>query len=102
MRVVAAEALAGLGERDAVHRLAEMLDHSIYTVRLQAINSLTFIRPLATEALPSIERAAVEDDAEDWTVRMAARYLSAVMRGDYEPSYPVFDSQWFRNHNRRE
>jgi arylsulfatase A-like enzyme len=102
VRVVAAEALAGLGEREAVRWLADMLDHAIYTVRLQAINSLTFIRPLAKEALPSIERAAVEDDAEDWTVRMAARYLTAVMRGYYDPSYPVFDLQWFQKRNRHE
>lgn len=102
VRVVAAEACAGLQEAEAAVRiLAAMLDHPTYPVRLQAINALTFVGPAAKAALPDIERAAVRNDAEDWTVRTAARYLSAVLQGRYEPAYPIFDMAWFQEWRRR-
>lgn len=98
VRVVAAEALAGLGDIEAgVRVLADLLDHSAYPVRLQAINALTYVGPSAMAALPAIERAQAEERPTDWTVWAASRYLLAVLRDEYDPVYPVFDWTWFGN-----
>ena len=92
VKIVAAEALATLGEPDEpVQALSALLDSPpSWQVQLHAINALTFIGTLAKPALPSVQRAA---ESEQEYVRNAGRYLTAVLEGRYTPSYPVFDIQ---------
>jgi hypothetical protein len=79
---------------EAVSLLADLLDQSpSMPVRLQAINALTFLGEQAKAALPAIERAA---SGEQEYLRSAGRYLSAVLGGRYEPSFPVFDIERLR------
>jgi arylsulfatase A-like enzyme len=88
-RVVAAEALATIGPSPgAVSVLAAVVDGTDpWPVKLQALNSLTFIGDQAKAALPSIKAAAA--GSQEY-LRNAGRYLEAVLEGRYEPSYPVF------------
>ena len=62
-------------------------------VRLQAINALTFLGEQARTALAAIERAAA---GEQELLRSAGRYLSAVLTGRYDPTFPVVDLDWLR------
>lgn len=88
-RVVAAEALATIGPSpEAVSVLAGIVDGTDpWPVKLQALNSLTFVGEQAKAALPSIKAAAA--GSQEY-LRNAGRYLEAVLEGRYEPSYPVF------------
>ena len=94
-QIVAAEAVARLAPSpEAIAILARLADEpNSMPVRLQALNALTFLGEQARPALPVVERAAGGDDE---VLRNAGRYLAAVLTGRYEPSYPVFDLEWFR------
>jgi arylsulfatase A-like enzyme len=88
-RVVAAEAVANLSPSpEAVAVLTGLVDGADpWPVKLQALNSLTFVGDQARTALPTIKRAAA---GEQEYLRNAGRYLEAVLEGRYEPAYPVF------------
>lgn len=90
-RIVAAEAVAGLGDpTEAVDLLSSLLDPAgAMPVRLQAINALGFLGEKAQPALPAIARAA---EGERGYVRTAARHLLAVLKGAYDPAMPIFDT----------
>lgn len=91
VRVVAAEALAGLGQApSAVEALAGLTSGAqAPPVQLMALNALTFVGDEAKAALPVIEQAAL---SKDQYVRSAGRYLAAVLRGEYRPDYRVFET----------
>ena len=88
-RVVAAEAVATIAPSpEAVKALAAIIDGTdSEPVKLQALNSLTFLGTQAMLALPTIKAAAAGEQAY---LRNAGRYLEAVLEGRYDPSYPVF------------
>ena len=90
-RVVAAEAVATIAPSpEAVSVLKGILDGTeAWPVKLQALNSLTFLGDQAKAALPSIKAAAA--GSQEY-LRNAGRYLEAVLEGRYEPSSPVFPS----------
>ena len=90
VRVVAAEAVAGLGGADAaVPLLAALVDQPpSWQVQLQALNALTFIGEPAKAAQATVKRAA---ESEQEYVRNAGRYLAAVLDGTYTPAMPIFD-----------
>jgi arylsulfatase A-like enzyme len=90
VRVVAAEALAHLGEAErAVDVLADLCsEHPNPRVRLQAVNALTYVGDAARRALPAIEAAAA---SKDQYLGNAGRYLSLVLSGRYRPESVVFD-----------
>lgn len=94
VRIVAAEAAAGLGhDPEAVAILASLLAPAeAPPVRLQAINALTYVAD-ARPALPAIRAAAVD---EQQYVREAGRYLVAVLDGRYNPSQPLFELERMR------
>jgi arylsulfatase A-like enzyme len=96
VRVVAAEALAGIGSTErAVLALGEILGtHTDARVRLQALNALTFIGEPARAVLPLVEDSISR--AADEYIRNAARYLSFVLRGTYTPSSPVYQGRGAR------
>lgn len=89
-RIAAAEALLKIGASpQAVALLAAFADRpDPVPVRLMALNALTFVGSAAEPALPVIERAAVSGNPY---VRSAGRYLTAVLKGVYDPSFPVFE-----------
>lgn len=89
-RIVAAEAVARLGDAgEAVAFLAtQLVAGASAALRLQAVNALTFIGDHARPALPAIEQA--ERDQKGY-VQTASRYLMHVLRGDFDPSLPIFD-----------
>lgn len=89
-RVVAAEAVAKLGNAaEAVSVLSDLCGQSQpWQIQLQALNALTFVGPAAAGALPVIQQAA---EREQEFVRNAARYLTVVLDGTYQPSMPIFD-----------
>lgn len=89
VRVVAAEALAGLSEADAaVAALIDLAGNSQpLPVRVQALNALTFIGEAARPAQPMAQRLAaerVQPGQTDYVPRLAA-YLVALLEGSYEP-----------------
>ena len=90
-RVVAAEAVAAIAPSpEAVAALAAIVDGTAPPiVKLQALNSLTFLGEQAKAVLPTIKRAATVAETE--YTKNAARYLDAVLEGRYEPGYPVFE-----------
>lgn len=90
VQIVAAEALAGLGEADAaVAALGHLVDSATaWQVQIHALNALTYIGEPAKAALPTIRRAA---ESEQEYVRNAGRYLTAVLEDRYTPSLPIFD-----------
>lgn len=90
VRVVLAEAATHLGlGQDGVTALVALMADPSESVRLQAINALTYIAPdLAREALPTVN--AAKADAESFVQRCAI-YLEAVLTGRYDPSMTVFD-----------
>jgi hypothetical protein len=87
-RVVAAEAVATIAPSpDAVAVLSAIVAGADpWQVKLQALNSLTFLGEQSKAALPAIKAAIGEHEY----LRNAGRYLEAVLEGRYEPSYPVF------------
>ena len=89
VRVVAAEAVAGLGDLDeALAALVALADgDQPWQVKLQALNALTALGEAARPALPTFERAAA---SQQEYLRNAGRYMSAVLKGEYTPAYPVF------------
>ncbi len=89
VRVVAAEAVAGLGDiDDALVVLMSLADgDQPWQVKLQALNALTALGEAARPALPTFERAAA---GQQEYLRNAGRYMSAVLKGEYTPAYPVF------------
>ncbi len=88
VRIVAAEALAMAGRQAAAIQLGELAGpQQIWQVRLAALNSLTALGEAARPALAAIDAAAAEDQEY---LRSAGRYLSAVLHGNYQPGYPVF------------
>ncbi|BBC74284.1 sulfatase [Altererythrobacter sp. B11] len=91
VRIVAAEALARLGEDEAaVPALVSLAGEDLpWQVRLYAINSLTFLGDKARPALGLAQRMAAEEDQE--YLRSAGRYLSLQLTGEYTPETPVFD-----------
>jgi hypothetical protein len=62
-------------------------------VQLQALNALTFMGDAARPALPAIARAAEDDEVN---ICNAARYLSAILNGVYDPAMPIFDVERLR------
>lgn len=90
VRIVAAEAVAGLGAPDEpVRMLSALVDQPpSWQVQLQALNALTFIGAPAKAAEASVQRAA---ESEQEYVRNAGRYLAAVLAGTYTPATPIFD-----------
>jgi arylsulfatase A-like enzyme len=90
IRIVAAEALAFLDSPDRpVQYLGEIVASAADArVRLQALNSLTFIGEPSRQVLPSIERAMATGN--DSYIHDAALYLSLVLRGTYTPTSPVY------------
>ena len=96
VRIVAAEALAALGEADrAVQYLGTVIDSQMDArVRLQAVNALTFIGAPARAILPVLER--VLESAQDEYIRNSARYLIFVLRGTYTPESPVYQGRGAR------
>ena len=93
VRIVAAEAVAGLGNpATAVTFLASTLDHGAnIPLKLQAINALTFTGAAAA-VRDSVVRAT---QADDIGLRSAARYLLARIDGTYRPDFPVLDREHF-------
>ncbi|WP_312166043.1 sulfatase-like hydrolase/transferase [Phenylobacterium sp.] len=89
VRVVAAETVAGLGDvDDALAVLTDLADgDQPWQVKLQALNALTALGEAARPALPTFERAAA---GQQEYLRNAGRYMSAVLKGEYTPAYPVF------------
>jgi HEAT repeat protein len=88
-KVAAAEALARIEPNpDAIAYLSSVVDSQLpWPIRLQAINSLTFVGEQSKAALPAIRRATKE--TQEYLIR-AARYLEAVLENRYTPTYPVF------------
>lgn len=88
VRVATAEALARLGDMGApVAFLAETLDgHDDPRVRLLAVNALTYL-PLAA-LQPYQDVIELASSHPDEYVANAARYLSAVLAGTYDPLMP--------------
>jgi HEAT repeat protein len=89
VRVVAAEAVAELGDiGDALAVLTSLADgEQPWQVKLQALNALTALGEATRPALPTFERAAASPQEY---LRNAGRYMSAVLKGEYTPAYPVF------------
>jgi len=96
VRIVAAEALAGIGPADrAVGYLGDVAaSHADARVRLQALNALTFMGEPSRKALPMIERAAAT--GSDEYIRNASRYLSLVLRGEYTPESTIYQGRGAR------
>jgi arylsulfatase A-like enzyme len=99
VRIVAAESLCAIGpDPEAVGVLAGLLGSDAgMPVRLQSINALTYIGAQAMLALPTIRKAA-EDENE--YIRNASRYLSAKLEGRYDPAMPIFDLERMRRGTR--
>ena len=89
VRVVVAEALAGLGQAQAaVPVLVQLADEpQSLPVRVQALNALTVIGEAARPALPLARRLAaerVQPGQTDYVPRLSA-YLIALLEGTYDP-----------------
>lgn len=94
VRIVAAEAVARLGEAEGVHVLAGILDAApSWQVQLSAISALTFVGEASRAVLDSVRRAARGDN--DY-VRLAGRYLEAVLSGTYAPATTIFEMDRLR------
>lgn len=88
VRVVASEAIAGLGDGEGVRFLGALAAPPFpWQTRLAALNALTALGEAARPVLPAIDAAANSDQEY---LRNAGRYLSAVLRGEYRPDYRVF------------
>lgn len=90
VRIVAAEALVGLGEaRTGVPALAAILNgDQPWQVKLQAINALTFIGDDAKPALGAVQALM---DHENIFLRSTSKYLALQLAGQYTPETPIFD-----------
>jgi len=101
VRIVAAEALARLGDHDApVRQLIALSEEGPdWQVQLHALNALCFIdRAAAAPALPTAQRAA---QSEQEYIRSLGRYLTAVLTNSYTPQTPIFDFQHMMEQIRR-
>lgn len=88
VRIAAAEALGNIGE---VATSLDVLQPAIaagrpFPERLLALNALDALDDRARPALPAIK--AIVDDENDYVIR-AARYLVAVLEGNFRPSLPT-------------
>ncbi|MCP3733529.1 sulfatase-like hydrolase/transferase [Sphingomonas sp. RP10(2022)] len=93
VRIAAAGCTAAMGEGEAAaHRLATFVvaDANAKPVRLQALDTLTYLGPAAAAALPQIRAAATEADSD---IKVSARYLAARIDGSYTPASPIFAAQ---------
>lgn len=91
VRVVAAEALAQMGDSGAIEMLGALAaPPQSWQVRLSALNSLTALGEKARPVIDVIDAAAGEDQEY---LRSAGRYASAVLHGLYKPGYPVFQME---------
>lgn len=90
VRIVAAEALAGLGEASSgVPALVAVLNgHAPWQVKLQAINALTFIGDDAKPALGAVQALM---DHQNVFLRSTSKYLVLQLTGRYTPETPIFD-----------
>lgn len=102
VRIVAAEALVGLGEpTQAVTLLAQLADEqNMLPIRMQAYDALSNIGRAAIPALPVIRKAANAQlrrfiDPE-YPKRMAM-YLVATLEGSYDPTQEGLSSQACQN-----
>lgn len=85
VRVVAAEAAAKQGSSEAIQVLAGLSGtQNSKSVRLQALNALTYVGPAAASALPTIKSAANESGLFN-PIATCARYLVAIIEGSYDP-----------------
>ena len=89
VRIAAAEALLKLGNPAATVPLAELVRDPTQTksVRLQALDALTYVGAAADPALPAVRIAAADRDPE---VAAAARYIVALRDGTYTPSSQIY------------
>lgn len=80
VRIVAAEALTGLGDpAEPVAVLAGLVDNApSWQVQLHALNALTYIGKAALPALPAIRRSGEKSGAKEYIIN-ASRYLRSVM-----------------------
>lgn len=86
--IVAAEAAFLLGRREGLDCLGKFAaSPERWQTRLAALNSLTALGMRSLPLLPVIDAAA--NDRQEY-LRNAGRYLSAVLHGQYTPSYPVY------------
>lgn len=93
VRIAAAEALVPLGSAErAVRYLGEVADSKVDPrVRLQALNSLTYVGDAARQVLAAIDR--VFETAPDEYIKTAARYLSLRLRGEYTPETQIYQGR---------
>lgn len=91
-QVVAAEALVRLTKSaEPVQLLGELLEsHPHPRVRLQALNSLTYIGSAARPILPLIER--VVGQSADEYIKGAGKYLVLSLKGEYRAGVQTFDT----------
>lgn len=102
VRIVAAEALVGLGElTQAVALLAELADeHHPLPVRMQAYDALSNIGRAAIPALPVIRKAAnakLRRFVDPEYPKRMALYLVATLEGTYDPTGEGLSSQACQN-----
>ena len=89
VRIVAAEALAKLGNADsAVPMLIALLESdAAWQIKLQAVNALTFMGELAAPALPAARTLA---EGSNTYLRSAGKYLALQLTGQYTPETLIF------------
>ncbi|MFC4311891.1 sulfatase-like hydrolase/transferase [Steroidobacter flavus] len=92
VRIVAAEAIAILGDKEeSVAMLASLLEPTeSIPVRLQAVNALTRIGPASRAALPGLRKMTEGEDRNEY-LNNAATYLIQTLDGSYDPHRPIFD-----------
>ena len=89
VQIPAAEALARMHEQEAVTHLGAILGTAGLSkpVRLQALDALTYLGPIAMGARPQMQAAAVDKDPD---VASAGRYLLALSDGTYTPDADIY------------
>lgn len=101
VRIVAAEALAGLGRsNEVVEVLAALLGSSAISMpaRLQALNALTRLGAAAKPALPALRAAA---QVKNEYLPNAANYAIQEIEGRFDPRKPIFDLEGLMRSIRR-
>ena len=88
VRIAAAEALCNIGDPGIALAVLEqsVASGKPFQQRLMALNALDALDERARPALPSIK--AIVDDENDYVIR-AARYLVAVLEGNFRPAMPT-------------